>query len=76
MNSIKTQKITDWSLVIIINFMWATQVPVIRLIGDAYGPVTVAFVPMILSTLIFLPVLAMENKRRNVKMKWRWRDIR
>ncbi|MFI5192817.1 MAG: DMT family transporter [Chitinophagales bacterium] len=76
MLAIKSRKIADWSLVIIINFMWATQVPVIRLIGDAYGSITVAFIPMILSTLIFLPVLWMENKRRNVKMKWRWRDLR
>ncbi len=66
----------DWSLVIIVNFMWATQVPVIRLIGDAYGPITIAFIPMILSTLIFLPVLWMENKKRGVSMKWRWRDLK
>jgi drug/metabolite transporter (DMT)-like permease len=76
MLAIKSRKIADWSLVIIINFMWATQVPVIRLIGDAYGSITVAFIPMILSTLIFLPVLWMENKKRKVKMKWRWRDLR
>ena len=57
----------DWSLVIIVNFMWATQVPVIRVIGDKLGPVTVAFVPMIVSTLIFLPLLWIENKKRNVK---------
>jgi hypothetical protein len=57
MPSSGSQKIIDWSLVIVINFMWATQVPVIRLIGDAYGPVTIAFVPMILSTIIFLPFL-------------------
>jgi len=72
----KSQKIIDWSLVILINFMWATQVPVIRLIGNAYGPITIAFIPMILSTLIFLPVLWMENKKRGVKMKWRWRDLK
>ncbi len=76
MSTIKSQKIIDWSLVIIINFMWATQVPVIRLIGDAYGPITIAFVPMILSTVIFLPVLWLENKKRGVKMKWRWRDLK
>jgi len=76
MHSSGSQKIIDWSLVIIINFMWATQVPVIRLIGDAYGPVTIAFVPMILSTLIFLPFLRAENKKRQVKMKWRLKDIR
>jgi drug/metabolite transporter (DMT)-like permease len=72
----KSQKIIDWALVILINFMWATQVPVIRLIGDIYGPITVAFIPMIISTVIFLPVLWFENKRRGVKMKWRWRDIK
>ncbi len=76
MNTFRSQKIVDWSLVIIVNFMWATQVPVIRLIGDVYGPITVAFVPMIVSTVIFLPVLWIENKRRGVKMKWRWKDIK
>ena len=76
MSIIRSQKIIDWSLVIIINFMWATQVPVIRMIGDIYGPITVAFIPMIISTIIFLPVLLIENKRRGVKMKWRWKDIK
>jgi drug/metabolite transporter (DMT)-like permease len=73
---LRSQKVIDWSLVILINFMWATQVPVIRLIGDAYGPITIAFFPMILSTLIFLPVLWIENKKRGVKMKWRWKDLK
>jgi drug/metabolite transporter (DMT)-like permease len=75
-NKLSSQKLVDWSLVILINFMWATQVPVIRMIGDVYGPVTVAFIPMIASTVIFLPVLWIENKKRGVKMKWRWRDIK
>lgn len=66
----------DWSLVIIVNFMWATQVPVIRMIGDKLGPVTVAFIPMIVSTLIFLPLLWIENKKRKVKMYWKWKDIK
>jgi len=72
MRAAGSQKTIDWSLVIIINFMWATQVPVIRLIGNTMGPITVAFIPMIVSTLIFLPFLWMENKKRGVKMRWRW----
>src|SRR3954453_17178995 len=71
-----SQKMIDWSLVIIVNFMWATQVPVIRVIGDKLGPVTVAFIPMIVSTIIFLPLLWIENKKRNVKIFWRWKDIK
>lgn len=56
--------------------MWATQVPVIRFIGDRLGPITVAFIPMIVSTIIFLPILWVENKKRNVKFRWRWNDIK
>jgi drug/metabolite transporter (DMT)-like permease len=56
--------------------MWATQVPVIRFIGDRLGPITVAFIPMIVSTLVFLPILWAENKKRNVKFRWRWNDIK
>lgn len=72
----RNQKTVDWALVLIVNFMWATQVPVIRLIGDSLGPITVAFVPMILSTIIFLPVLWVENRKRGIGMRWRWKDVR
>ena len=76
MIQIKSNKTIDWSLLLIINFMWATQVPVIRLIGDRLGPVTVAFIPLLVSTIIFIPVLWIENKKRNVKFRWRWNEIK
>lgn len=76
MKFIKSQKVTDWSLVVIVNFLWATQVPVIRVIGDSLDPVTVAFIPTILSTALLFPFLWFENKKRNVKFRWRWKDIK
>jgi drug/metabolite transporter (DMT)-like permease len=76
MKIFNSQKTLDWGLLIIINFMWATQVPVIRFIGDRLGSITVAFIPMIVSTLVFLPILWAENKKRNVKFRWRWNDIK
>jgi drug/metabolite transporter (DMT)-like permease len=76
MNLLKSQKTLDWGLLIFINFLWATQVPVIRFIGDRLGPITVAFIPMIVSTLIFLPFLFVENRQRNVKFRWRWNEIK
>ena len=60
----KNGKAGNLILVIIVNFMWATQVPVIRLMGDKLGPITVAFIPMIISTLLFIPFLLVENKKR------------
>ncbi len=72
----KFQKTFDWLLVIVINFMWATQVPVVRLIGDRLGSITVAFVPMIISTLIFIPFLLVQNRKRGVSFRWRWKDMK
>ena len=70
------QKYWDWSLVVVINFMWATQVPVIRLIGDRLGALTLAFVPMILSTTMFLPVFWHQRRRRESRVGWHWRDAK
>jgi drug/metabolite transporter (DMT)-like permease len=60
----------------LINFMWATQVPVIKLIGDRLGPVAIAFLPMMLSTLLFLPALYFERRRLGRPVQWHWRDAK
>lgn len=60
----------------LINFMWATQAPVIKLIGNRLGPVAIAFVPMILSTLLFLPALWYEGRRLGRPFQWHWSDAR
>lgn len=70
------QKTKDWLLIILINFMWATQVSVIRLMGDALGPITIAFVPLIISTLMFLPFLWIENKKRIGAEKRSFKDMK
>ena len=55
--------------------MWATQVPVIRLMGNDLGPVTIAFVPMICSTIFFVPFLLYENKKRKDRKARTWKDL-
>jgi len=56
--------------------MWATQVPVIRIIGDRIGPMAIAFIPMIISTIIFIPFLLAENKKKPRNQRRSWRDLR
>ena len=73
---LKIQKARDWLLVVLVNFIWATQVPVIRLIGDKLGPMTIAFVPMLISTLLFIPFLWAENKNRKESGRRTWKDLR
>jgi len=60
----------------VVNFMWATQAPVIKIIGGRLGPVAIAFLPMILSTLLFLPALWWEGRRLGRPFQWRWKDAR
>jgi drug/metabolite transporter (DMT)-like permease len=72
----KTTKYIDWACLMLINFMWATQVPVIKLIGDRLGPVAIAFLPMMLSTLLFLPALYFERRRVGRPVQWHWRDAK
>lgn len=72
---LKIQKTRDWLLVILVNFIWATQVPVIRLIGNKLGPMTIAFVPMLISTLLFIPFLWVENKKRKNSDRRTWKDL-
>jgi len=73
---LKFQKARDWLLVIVVNFMWATQVPVIRLMGDRLGPMAVAFVPMLVSTILFMPFLWIEHKKRRATERRSWKDLR
>src|SRR5258706_15531574 len=63
-------------LVILVNFMWATQVPVIRLIGDKLAPITMGFVPMIISTILFIPFLWAENRKRKLSESRSWHDFK
>jgi drug/metabolite transporter (DMT)-like permease len=70
------QKSKDWFLIIVVNFMWATQVSVIRLMGDKLGPITIAFVPMIISTLLFIPFLWAENRKRKKGERRTWKDLK
>ena len=72
----RLRKWSDWLLIVVINFMWATQAPVIRWVGDRLGPVAIAFVPMLASTVLFLPVLVIENRRTRRGFRWRWSDLK
>jgi drug/metabolite transporter (DMT)-like permease len=70
------RKYLDWFWLMLVNFMWATQAPVIKIIGDRLGPVAIAFLPMILSTLLFLPALWWEARKLGRPFQWRWEDAR
>jgi drug/metabolite transporter (DMT)-like permease len=72
----RLRKYSDWLLIVTINFMWATQAPVIKAMGDSLGPVAIAFVPMIVSTFMFLPMLWIENRGHGREFRWRWADLR
>jgi drug/metabolite transporter (DMT)-like permease len=72
----KPTKYLDWFWLMVVNFMWATQAPVIKLIGNRLGPVAIAFLPMILSTILFAPALWHQGRKLGRPLQWRWSDAR
>jgi hypothetical protein len=74
--ALKTGRYFDWLCLMLVNFMWATQVLVIKLIGDRLGTVAIAFVPMMLSTPLFLPALEYESGKQGRPLQWHWRDAK
>jgi drug/metabolite transporter (DMT)-like permease len=70
------RKYLDWILLMLVNFMWATQAPVVKLMRDRLGPVAISFLPLVLSTALFLPALWWDNRRHGRTLHWRWSDAK
>ncbi len=51
-------------VLVLVNLMWAFQFSGAKLATERLGPVTVTFLPMAISTLLFAPVVFLRRKRR------------
>jgi drug/metabolite transporter (DMT)-like permease len=60
---ISRRSITDLSLLILVNALWAVQYPAYKVISGAMGPVTASAWIFLLATLVLLPFLFRERTR-------------
>ena len=52
----------DWALLLACNFIWASQFVMVKLVQQSLGPVFATFFPMLIATLLLIPIVARENR--------------
>jgi drug/metabolite transporter (DMT)-like permease len=62
-----SQRVRDWLLLLACNFIWASQFVTVKIVQQEMGPVSATFFPMILATLVLIPIVELE--RRNARAK-------
>jgi Permeases of the drug/metabolite transporter (DMT) superfamily len=55
-------KLRDWSLLLLCNFIWASQFALVKLVQDEVGPLFTTAFPMLLATLLLAPVVFFERR--------------
>lgn len=55
-------KLRDWSLLLLCNFIWASQFALVKLVQDEVGPLFTTAFPMLLATLLLAPVVLIQRR--------------
>jgi drug/metabolite transporter (DMT)-like permease len=54
----------DWSLLVLCNLIWGSQFAMVKLVQEEIGPVFATFFPMLLATLLLIPILYLRKGSR------------
>jgi drug/metabolite transporter (DMT)-like permease len=63
------ERIRDWILLVFCNFIWASQFVMVKIVQAQLGPVSATFLPMLLATLLLIPVVAWERSRSPASLR-------
>jgi drug/metabolite transporter (DMT)-like permease len=64
-NTRVTLKLRDWSLLLLCNFIWASQFALVKLVQSEVGPLFTTAFPMLLATLLLAPVVVWTRRRHS-----------
>lgn len=59
-----TVKLRDWSLLLLCNFIWASQFALVKLVQDEVGPLVTTALPLVLATLLLTPLVVWRRRAR------------
>ena len=57
-------RLTDWTLLILCNLIWASQFVLAKLVQEEMGPIFATLLPMALATLCLIPLVRRQQRRR------------
>jgi drug/metabolite transporter (DMT)-like permease len=63
------ERVRDWAYLLVCNLIWASQFAMVKLVQTQTGFVFATFFPMTLATLILLPLVLHERRKRSAEMR-------
>jgi drug/metabolite transporter (DMT)-like permease len=58
------ERLRDWVLLLLCNLMWASQFVLVKIVQEQMGPVAATSFPMLISTLLLIPIVRWEGRSR------------
>jgi len=58
-------RLRDWALLLVCNLIWASQFVLVKIVQEQMGPVFATFFPLMLATLLLVPIVGRERRRQN-----------
>ena len=58
------ERLRDWILLLLCNLMWASQFVLVKIVQEQMGPVAATSFPMLISTLLLIPIVRWEGRSR------------
>jgi drug/metabolite transporter (DMT)-like permease len=60
------QRLRDWILLLLCNFMWASQFVLVKIVQEQMGPVAATSFPMLIATLLLIPIVRWETRSGSI----------
>lgn len=57
---IPSERIRDWILLLLCNFIWASQFVLVKIVQEQMGPVAATAFPMLIATVLLVPIVRLE----------------
>jgi drug/metabolite transporter (DMT)-like permease len=58
------ERVRDWVLLLLCNLMWASQFVLVKIVQEQMGPVAATSFPMLIATLLLVPIVRWEKRAR------------
>jgi len=56
------ERLRDWVLLLLCNFMWASQFVLVKIVQEQMGPVAATSFPMLIATVLLIPIVRWESR--------------
>jgi drug/metabolite transporter (DMT)-like permease len=65
------ERLRDWILLLLCNLMWASQFVLVKIVQEQMGPVAATSFPMLISTLLLIPIVHWERRSHPLRSQRR-----